>query len=177
MSILCHFRALWGPWPGLASLDLPLRSWLPAPVYTYMCVLIELKDDIGTEYFQKVYANSSLHRQIISRIQAKHSGVEVEAVWSNPTPTPGSLPRLRVTPTPTLTPHPCPILSKIRRKKAILTPNGLEWPEREVVGAKLHMFHREWHNLSKYWAKYHVSTLAFGIRGIWTFSYSRINAS
>ena len=42
--------------------------------------------------------------QIISQIQTKRSGVGVEAVW--PTPTPGSLPRLRETRPPAPTPHP-----------------------------------------------------------------------
>ena len=58
-----------------------------------------------------MHVNSHLHRQLISQIQTKRSGIAVEAVWSTPTPTPtpGSLLRLRATPTPTptATPHPC----------------------------------------------------------------------
>ena len=51
-----------------------------------------------------------MHRRIISQIQTKRFGVGVEAVWSAPTstPTPGSFPRLRSTPTPTPTPAPTP---------------------------------------------------------------------
>ena len=80
------------------------------------------KEDICTDYFQKVHPNSPLHRHTISQIETKRSGVGVETFWSTPTPTPtpGSLPRLRatLTPAPTLAPHPCseyPTLIKFSR--------------------------------------------------------------
>ena len=76
------------------------------PVNTYKCKRTKFKDDICTEYFPKVHANSPLHRQIKLHIQIKRSGVGVEEVRSIPTPipTPDSLPRLWDTLTPT--PHP-----------------------------------------------------------------------
>ena len=53
----------------------------PTPVNRYMYIPPELKkNDVCTDYFQKLHANSPLHRQIISQIQAKRSGVGVEAV-------------------------------------------------------------------------------------------------
>ena len=91
----------------------------------YMCIPTESKDDIFTDYFQKVHANSPLHRQIMSQIQTKRSGVGVEAVWSTPTPTPGSLPRLRATPTPTPTPTPHPWLEALKNVGCIAQSFGL----------------------------------------------------
>ena len=35
-----------------------------SPVNTYMCIPSKFKDDICRDYFQNVYANSPLHRQI-----------------------------------------------------------------------------------------------------------------
>ena len=52
----------------------------PPPVNSYMCIPIEFKDDICTDYFQEVHVNYPLHWQIISQIQTKRSGVGVEAV-------------------------------------------------------------------------------------------------
>ena len=69
----------------------------------HICVYVQNLKTIPPQIIsKKVHANSLMHRQIISQIK-KRSGVGVEAVWS--TLTPGSLPRLRATPTPT--PHPC----------------------------------------------------------------------
>ena len=36
-----------------------------SPVKTYVYVPTEFKDDISTDYFQKVHANSPLHRQTV----------------------------------------------------------------------------------------------------------------
>ena len=80
MSTLCHFRKLWGHdriWPLEFSFQ---GHGSPPTVHMCMCVTTEFKDDIYTYYFQKVHANSSLQRQIISQIQTKRSGVAVEAV-------------------------------------------------------------------------------------------------
>ena len=93
MLVLCHFRALWG-----AGYDCVWPPWIfeghgspvPTSVKTYMCILYTYKiwRRYLQDYFQKVHANSPLHRQIIVQIQTKRSGVGVEAVWSAPTPTP-----------------------------------------------------------------------------------------
>ena len=43
------------------------------------CVyLLNLKDNVCTDYFQKVHTNSPLHRQTVSHIRTKRSGVGVE---------------------------------------------------------------------------------------------------
>ena len=78
---------------------------------------IEFQHDVCIDCFHKVHQNSVLHRQIISQIQTKRSGVGVKVVWWTPTPTPGSLPRLRATPTPTPTPHPCQRYKKTNHRK------------------------------------------------------------
>ena len=50
----------------------------PSPIN--VCTPTEFKDDICTNYFPKLHANSPLRGQIISQIQTKRSGVGVEVV-------------------------------------------------------------------------------------------------
>ena len=50
------------------------------PGNTDICLPKEFKDDICTDYFQNVPANSPLHRQTVGITDSKHSGVGVEAV-------------------------------------------------------------------------------------------------
>ena len=81
---ICRFCAIFGRFGGMAAFGLlgsaSEGNGSPPPVNTYMCIPTEFKDDIFTDYFQKVHANSPLHRQIISQIQTKRSGVGVKAV-------------------------------------------------------------------------------------------------
>ena len=53
MSILCHFRALW----GIAAFDFFGSAFeghgSPPPVNSYMCVHPESKNDVCKDYFQK----------------------------------------------------------------------------------------------------------------------------
>ena len=60
----------------MAPLDPPLKVMALRPKLIGICVyLMNSKDDVSTEYFQKVYSNSSLHRRIISQILTKRFGV------------------------------------------------------------------------------------------------------
>ena len=82
---ICRFCAIFGRFGDMVAFGLIGSAFegngSPPPVNTYMCCIpTEFKDDICTDYFQKVHANSHLHRQIISQIQTKRSGVRVEAV-------------------------------------------------------------------------------------------------
>ena len=92
-----------------SAFESPLSEVDPMAFRSQLIRILEYLQNLNyicADYFQKVHVRSPLHRQIISQIKKKkRSGVGVEAVWSTPTQTPGSLPRLRATPTPT--PHPC----------------------------------------------------------------------
>ena len=66
--------------------------------------LLNWKDNVCIDYFQKSMQIPPLHRQIISQIQTKRFRVKFEAVWLAPAP--GLLPGLRATQTPPQTPHP-----------------------------------------------------------------------
>ena len=81
-----RFCAIFGRFGGMAAFS-PRGSasevMAPRPRLTRMCVMCiptEFKGDIFTDNFQKMHANSPLHRQIISQIQTKPPGVGVEAV-------------------------------------------------------------------------------------------------
>ena len=69
MPFLCHFLSASG---GMTAFGPPGSAFeghgSPPPVNTYMCMPTEFKDDICTDYFQKVHAKSPMHRQIISKI-------------------------------------------------------------------------------------------------------------
>ena len=78
---LCHFGALSGEWPRLTHLDPALKVKAPRLRLIGKCVcLLNLKDNACTYCFQEVHTNSPLHRQIISQIHTKRSGVGVEVV-------------------------------------------------------------------------------------------------
>ena len=70
-----------GAWGGMATFD-PLGYAFeghgsPPAVNTYMCLPTGFEDDICTDYFQKMHANYPLHKQIISQVKKKRSGVGV----------------------------------------------------------------------------------------------------
>ena len=91
---MCQFSAIsggsegGGAWPRLTPLDPALKVMAPRPRLLGICVIIcvicvrllNVIDDICTDYFPKVHANYPLHRRILSSIQTKHSEVGVEAV-------------------------------------------------------------------------------------------------
>ena len=79
---ICQLCSIFGHFEGMTAFG-PLGSayegnGFPTPVNTYMFIPTEFKDDIFTDHFKS--ANSPLHKQIISQIQRKRSGVGVEAV-------------------------------------------------------------------------------------------------
>ena len=105
---ICRFCAIFRRFGGKAAFG-PLGSasegnGSPPPVNTYVCTPTEFKDDIFTDYFQKVHANSPPHWQILSQNQPKTfrsrrrgSLVDSDSDSSLVATTPA---------TPTPTPHP-----------------------------------------------------------------------
>ena len=80
---ICRFCAIFGRFGDMAAFDLLGPAFdghgSPPMVNMYMCTATEFKDVICTDYFQKVHANSTLQRQVISQIQTKRSRVGVDA--------------------------------------------------------------------------------------------------
>ena len=81
---MSRFRDIFWCFGGMAAFG-PLGSAFeghgsPPSVITCMRIHTEFKADIYTDYLQKVHANFPLHRQVISQIETKRSGVGVEAV-------------------------------------------------------------------------------------------------
>ena len=75
------FAPFSGALGGMTTFDPFGSGMVPRPRLIGICVyLLNLKDDVCTDYFQKVHANCPLHRRIISQIQTKRPGVGVEAV-------------------------------------------------------------------------------------------------
>ena len=67
---MCRFCTIFGrfggAWPRLVPLDPALKVMAPRPRLIGICVyLLNLKDDVCTDYFQKVHANA-LHRNLIA---------------------------------------------------------------------------------------------------------------